>query len=249
MLNRVVGLGVHGPATEEQLDAAIDTMTGLRFYVSVSPDAQPADITDWLRDRGFEPGWGWMQFRRGLEDVPEPETTLDVVEIGLEHADDFARVVRVAYGLPRTSERVIGAAVAHDAWTCWVAYAGDEPAASRGALRRGGRRLPRLRGHASRAPGQGSAGSAARRPHPARQGAGLRRRVHRDRRAALRPVERLVPEHPPLRLRGAVHRAELAEPRRLRTRARQRLALCDLALRAPRSLCGRLARRSTAATP
>ncbi len=39
MLNRVVGLGLEAPAREHQLDAAIALMSGLRYYVSVSPNA------------------------------------------------------------------------------------------------------------------------------------------------------------------------------------------------------------------
>lgn len=130
MLNRIVELGVHGPATEAQLDAAIETMAGCRFYVTVSPDAQPPDIPDWLGARGFRPGWGWMQFRRGLDDVPDPDTSLELVEIGRNRAPDFARVVRIAYGLPAAADPAIGAVIGLPGWTCWLAYAGNEPAAA-----------------------------------------------------------------------------------------------------------------------
>ena len=128
MLNRIVELGVHTPATERQLDAAIEAMAGLRFYVSLSPDAQPHELAGWLRARGFEPGWGWMQFRRGVEEAPEPETRLELVEVDREGVEDFAQVVRVAYELEPEVERTIGHTVGLAGWSCWVAYAGDEPA-------------------------------------------------------------------------------------------------------------------------
>jgi GNAT superfamily N-acetyltransferase len=128
MLNRIVGLGVDAPATEAQLDAAVATMTGLRFYVTLSPAAQPGALPEWLRARGFRPGWGWMQFRRGVDDVPEPRTALELVEVGEDGADDFARVVRIAYGLPAEVDPVVAAAVGSPGWTCWLALAGDEPA-------------------------------------------------------------------------------------------------------------------------
>jgi len=128
MLNRIVELGVDESATESQLDAAIEAMAGLRFYVSVSPDAKPRELAEWLVARGFEPGWGWMQFRRGVDDVPAPETPLELVEIGREDVDDFARVVRVAYGLEAEVEAAIGHVVGVTGWSCWLAYAGDEPA-------------------------------------------------------------------------------------------------------------------------
>ena len=128
MLNRIVGLGSDGPATEEQLDAAIAVMQGLRFYVSVSPAAQPAELTDWLAARGFEPGWGWMQFRRGVDEAPAPATALEVVEIGPDRGADFGRIVRGAYGLPAETEPVIASAPDRDGWTCWLALADGEPA-------------------------------------------------------------------------------------------------------------------------
>jgi GNAT superfamily N-acetyltransferase len=128
MLNRVVGLGSNGPATEDQLDAAIAAMAGLRFYVSVSPDAEPAELADWLDARGFEPGWGWMQFRRGVEEVPAPVTALEVVEIGPESGPDFGRIVRGAYGLPPETQPVIASAPARTGWSCWLALADGEAA-------------------------------------------------------------------------------------------------------------------------
>lgn len=128
MLNRIVGLGLERPATEDQLDAAIAAMDGLRFYVSVSPAARPAEIPDWLRARGFEPGWGWMQFQRGVEDAPRAATALDVVEIGPERGPAFGSIVRAAYGLPLETEPIIASTPGREGWTCWLALADGEPA-------------------------------------------------------------------------------------------------------------------------
>jgi GNAT superfamily N-acetyltransferase len=127
MLNRIVGLGVDGPATEQQLDAAIAAMDGLRHYVSVSPHAEPAEIANWLRARGFEPGWGWMQFCRGVDDPPEPATSLTVVEIGPQRGPDFGRIVRAAYGLPAAMEPIVSSTPEREGWYCWLALGGDEP--------------------------------------------------------------------------------------------------------------------------
>jgi GNAT superfamily N-acetyltransferase len=128
MLNRIVGLGLAGPASEEQLDAAIALMGGLRYYVSVSPDAEPGTIGDWLEARGFEPSWGWMQFRRGVDDPPEATTSLTVAEIGPERGAEFANLLRLAYGLPESLEEVTAAVPGRPGWHCWLALAGDEPA-------------------------------------------------------------------------------------------------------------------------
>ena len=70
MLNQIVGLGVDTPATERALDAALAAIGGdVSCYVAVEPDAEPPELVDWLHARGLEPGWGWMSFRRGLDDI------------------------------------------------------------------------------------------------------------------------------------------------------------------------------------
>src|SRR5919108_5143596 len=64
MVNRIIGLGSERPATEEDLDEALAAMgAGVTFYVSLAPSARPAELPEWLRARGLEPGWGWMAFR------------------------------------------------------------------------------------------------------------------------------------------------------------------------------------------
>jgi len=133
MVNRIIGLGVGAPATETALDEAIAAMgEGLTYYVAVAPAAEPPALTAWLRARGFEPGWGWMAFRRGVEDLPAPETSLRLVEVGPAEAEAFGRVVTTGYGLP--AKAAVWTSRAHElGWTCWLALDGDEPAAA-GAL-------------------------------------------------------------------------------------------------------------------
>lgn len=132
MLNRIVGLGVDEPASEDGLDAALAAIGGdVTCYVSVAPEARPDELADWLRERGLEAGWGWMRFRRGVDDVPESPTSLRLVRVGAPEATAFGRIVAAGYGLPDTV--VPWAAGAHEAgWDCWLALDGDEPAAAAG---------------------------------------------------------------------------------------------------------------------
>lgn len=132
MLNRIVGLGIGAPATEQQLDAAIAAMSGLRYYVSLSPAARPAAIADWLLARGFEPSWGWMQFRRGVEPVEGAMTSLTIAEIGPERGAEFARLLGAVYGLPEAVEPITAALPGRPGWHCWLALDGDEPAGAAG---------------------------------------------------------------------------------------------------------------------
>lgn len=133
MLNRVVGLGLDDPATEEHVDAALAVVPrGTRFYVAVSPDAEPPELPAWLAARGLEPGWGWMAFRRSVT-VPERVTTeLTLIDVAsAEERAAFARIVRVGYGLPEEIEsRLRGAPDA--GWDCLLALDGDEPAGAAG---------------------------------------------------------------------------------------------------------------------
>ena len=132
MLNQVVGLGVDEPATEEALDAVLRAIgADVSCYVAVAPGARPAELTCWLRDRGLEPGWGWMSFRRGVEPVEARPTSLRLVRVGAAEARDFGRIVTTGYRLPAAV--VPWAAQAPDlGWDCWLAVDGDEPAAAAG---------------------------------------------------------------------------------------------------------------------
>jgi GNAT superfamily N-acetyltransferase len=135
MLNRIVGLGVDRPATEDDVDRALAAIPrGITFYVGVAPTARPRDLGDWLRARGLEPGWGWMAFGRGVEDLPLPETALTLVDVdspGLAAA--FARIVRVGYGLPEAVEPRVARAP-KGGWQCRLALDGDEPAGAAGLV-------------------------------------------------------------------------------------------------------------------
>ena len=132
MLNQIVGLGVDEPATEAVLDAALEAIgDDVTCYVAVVPEAQPAELAGWLRERGLEPGWGWMSFRRNLEPVPRRSTSLDLVRVGPAEAQDFGRIVATGYGLP---DAVVPwtAEAWNLGWECWLAVDGDEPAAAAG---------------------------------------------------------------------------------------------------------------------
>ena len=132
MLNQIVGLGVDEPATEATLDAALAAIgEDVNCYVAVAPAAQPPELIDWLRARRLEPGWGWMSFRRGLEDVEERPTTLDIIRVGSTESEAFGRIVATGYGLPDAA--ATWAAGAHElGWECWLALDGDKPAAAAG---------------------------------------------------------------------------------------------------------------------
>ncbi len=133
MLNRIVGLGVDRPATEEDVDAALAAVpSGTTFYVAVEPDARPDALPSWLAARGLEPGWGWMRFRRGVESPAAASSALRIepVDSG-DLLGAFAFIVRAGYGLPEGAEAAVMRA-AGTGWRLWVALDGEEPAGAGG---------------------------------------------------------------------------------------------------------------------
>jgi GNAT superfamily N-acetyltransferase len=70
-----------------------------------------------------------MQFRRGVEEVRGAITSLTVSEIGPERGVEFARLLRVTYGLPEALEPVTAALPGRPGWHCWLALDGNRPAA------------------------------------------------------------------------------------------------------------------------
>ncbi len=141
MLNRVTGLGLRKPASEEAL-VEIERFyedRGLRHAIALSPDAEPPELRDWLAARRYEPGYAWAKFRRGVDDVPEVETELDVRLAGPKDGPAFADVVRRAYGMPDVLAGWLAAIPGVQGWSCYLSWAGDQPAGA-GALFVGGDR-------------------------------------------------------------------------------------------------------------
>jgi GNAT superfamily N-acetyltransferase len=135
MMNRILGLGVDAPASEEQLDTAIASFEqATTFYVAVAPGAEPPELPGWLEARGLERGWGWMAFRRGTD---VPETHRSSIRLADVESDEqrtvFASIVREGYGLPEAVEHRIALAPGVG-WDCLLALDGDEPVGAAGTF-------------------------------------------------------------------------------------------------------------------
>jgi GNAT superfamily N-acetyltransferase len=103
MFNRVTGLGVETPATEELVDRAIGRFrkAGVpRFFVDVSVAARPIQLTDWITGRGLSLHNNWVKLTRQADSVPNTFTTAQIKEIGREHADHFGRIVQIVFQMP-----------------------------------------------------------------------------------------------------------------------------------------------------
>lgn len=130
MLNRVIGLGVGAPATPAMLDLAGEAFGEARYMIPVAPQCHPAELTAWLRGRGFAAGYPWMKFQRGPEPPPDVESALDVRPAGAGDADEFARALIAGYEMPRWMEAWVAALVGRPGWSCYLAMHGSKAAAA-----------------------------------------------------------------------------------------------------------------------
>lgn len=131
--NRVVGLGIERPATQDDLDDILERFrqAGIpRFFVQIAPQAQPTEIGSWLETRGFVHYNNWAKLSRGVEDPPAVETDLRLERIGREHAASFGNILCRAFEWPPDLAPVIAGLVDRPGWIAYMAFAGDRPAAT-----------------------------------------------------------------------------------------------------------------------
>jgi hypothetical protein len=134
--NRIVGLGIRHPATEAELDQAIEVFkdTGCKNYMAqISPFAKPTQISKWLERRGFKRGRNWAKVYRGNEPPIQVPTGLRVEAIGSEHADDFAEVALAAFEMPLELRPMLKGNIEKTGWHHYLAFDGKQPV-SAGAM-------------------------------------------------------------------------------------------------------------------
>lgn len=133
MYNRTMGLGVENAATENELDAAIACLKGSgapRFFVSVCPHAQPADLSRWLADRGLQRYNQWAKLWRDVS-PPRPVTTRLLIDrIDRYQAEPFGRLASEAFELPEFVAGWMSACVGRPGWSHYIAFDRAAPVAT-----------------------------------------------------------------------------------------------------------------------
>ena len=129
MFNRAVGIGIGGPATEEDIDRIVARYqeTGVsRFLVSISPAAKPDSIASWLEARGFRRHNAWVKLHRETERVPEIATAgLRIEEVGPERALEFGKVVQAGFSMTDIAGEWIALTVGRMGWRHYLALDGE----------------------------------------------------------------------------------------------------------------------------
>jgi len=135
-LNRVLGLGIREPATKEAVVAMIDRFKSAgvpRFFIQLSPVAQPDGFAKTLQYTGFRRYNNWVRLSRTTTDVPTAQTDLAIREIGGADAADFGSIAAECLGWPPEIAPVVAATVGRPGWKHFMAFDGETPAAT-GAL-------------------------------------------------------------------------------------------------------------------
>ena len=133
LFNRVLGLGLEQPVTEERLDEIISLYRAAgvaRFYIQPSPAALPDELTTWLRARGFNPSEPWAKLKRGVKAPPEAETSARIDEIApddIAGAEAFGTLARIAFDYPAATAEWFTGLVGRSGWRHYLAREAGEP--------------------------------------------------------------------------------------------------------------------------
>lgn len=163
IMNRVIGLGLSEPATEETLDACVALFARHRvpsYFLHATPSARPPDLPRWLTLRGFVPSRrNWTKFVHSRTPPNPVETDLRVALATAGDARAFSELACATFGLPASISPLLAGIVEREGWSVALAFDGERPVACGALFISGsaawlgfGATLPEYRGrHAQRA--------------------------------------------------------------------------------------------------
>ncbi|HEY3215421.1 MAG TPA: hypothetical protein VGK93_02910 [Candidatus Eisenbacteria bacterium] len=128
--NRVLALGVETPATEAELEEAVEFFRAMgvpRCMAHVAPGALPARLEAWLGARGFVRHNHWLKLCRDLSDLPREPATPRTARTGAEHAEAFARTEVEAFGHAERLTPWIAGTVGRPGWHHFATFDGADP--------------------------------------------------------------------------------------------------------------------------
>ncbi len=131
LLNRVMGLGLSAPATDETVRRICDIYREHdidRFFAQIHPDSRPDDIDQVLKAQGLESYRRWMKFERGPGEAPTVESSLEVRKIDAEHIDDFGRIAGSGFGLTDEATPLFRGLIGRPGFHLYMTFDDDTPA-------------------------------------------------------------------------------------------------------------------------
>lgn len=134
-LNRLLGVGLDGPARRDAVDAMIDGLAegGGPHGASLVPDVTPREVPSWLEARGLRRTTTLAKLERDARTLPAIEARDDVQIAGAADAARFAATVIEGFGVSPVMGEWFAALAGRDGWRLYLALDGDE-AVGTGAL-------------------------------------------------------------------------------------------------------------------
>jgi len=132
LFNRVLGIGNDEPVSPAIVDRIVQTYIGSgvhRFFMQVSPVAEPKVLTGWLKDRGFEMVEPWAKLHRGTAPVKEIDfaPTIELIaSADREKAAAWGRIVQTAFEYPPETAEWFAGLVDLARWRAYLAYEGEK---------------------------------------------------------------------------------------------------------------------------
>lgn len=131
-INRIVGLGVSSPATDETVSSVVaffESHGQPRFRIDLSPVACPPELPEELERLGLRPLDHTITKKvLSTEDLPVPPTDVEVRMLGREHRDAVAELNLIAWGAWEASDSArtwFGSIVGTPAFRHYGAFDGD----------------------------------------------------------------------------------------------------------------------------
>lgn len=130
--NRALKTGIDAPLNTSDVDGIIDFFRDnkiSRFFIQVSPEAEPENTKDILLSKGFRHynNWAQLYYELPREKLPEPESPLTIKPISLNEKDDFSRIIAESFGWEGLAGEIISAGIGRDEWLYFLIYDGDTP--------------------------------------------------------------------------------------------------------------------------
>jgi GNAT superfamily N-acetyltransferase len=132
--NRVIGLGLVEPATEQMLDEIISKYqeAGVkRFFIQIHPESSPSLIKDWFEKRNIHYYNNWVKLYRGVENLPTVETELEIREVQNKiEAEKFGKIITKSFEWPDEMKYWFANLPGRKYWKTYLAYDSNKPVAT-----------------------------------------------------------------------------------------------------------------------
>ncbi len=123
--NRVIGLGISNPISDDQLEKIIEFFNNAgakRFFVQVSPAAQRNNYEEILLKHRFEHYNNWAKFYKKLNTkLPPPKSSVIIDEVGISEAQIFNKVMKDAFEFEDELEMLLSQTIGRNGWKHYLA--------------------------------------------------------------------------------------------------------------------------------